>query len=98
MQTTISQLGALAGIGSALLLTKRMFRPTLHPLVITHEIIVSKEPGIAEVLSQLAHIGGQEHLDAIMEIIEEIIKLVKLPNRASQWHIARLNGETIRKC
>ena len=97
MQRIVAQIGALAGVGVTVMLAKKMFRPKIHVLVHAHPKIVSREPAIAEVLSNLALVGDEYRLNKILDVLDEVIRLASVQKKSNQWHISRLNGEIIRQ-
>jgi hypothetical protein len=99
MQKIITQAGALLGVGTTVFLVRKLWRRELHPVVSAHCQLVTKEPALAEVLSELAAVGVNEQFELILEITDEVIRLAndKIKNKSNQWHIARLNGDIIRR-
>ena len=82
-----------AAAGSAVFLMGKHRPLTLHSTIAGRITIVQTAPEIANVLSQLIELGDKESMDAILELVEQILAMDKAQSPAGQWYISRSIGD-----
>jgi hypothetical protein len=87
---------ALAGLGVAALALRRLRTAPPHPIVVEEcPELVQRFPDLATAASQLADLGDDAALRALVRKLASIVRLDAARGPTAQWSISRLSSEVV---
>lgn len=93
----VLQAGFFASLGLGAYVLRRLSTPVTHPTVAEACPRLPVEfPALAAALSQLATLGDDTALRALVEKVARVVELDSANGPASQWKISRLNTEILK--
>lgn len=97
MLQTAKHVGFLVGMGASVWMVRSVMSVPVHPLVASRAQLVREQPALARVLSELVQFGAHDETEALLDVVDEMLRQLTTSTRAAHWHVARLNGEIVRQ-